>query len=256
MLGHEWSWAPWHILKTYVFPFKQMRVPSRFDGAVTMFLAVFAGLALDRLVELAKRFSGSPRVTDAARYGLVALGFCGVGDIMNTGFIWPEVNGFNRAPADTSIAVSPRLYLDGPGLADFIDQPHQNRGRTACWEEWAFERDAPVWTGDTPQARAADDRATVTSVTRTQNKFAIDVDASGPARILLNRGYDRGWRASAGAVVREGSLLAVDVPQGHTHLVVEYWPRGLTLGFVLAGAGLAGVIVFFGWDRRRRARSG
>jgi hypothetical protein len=252
MLGHEWPFAPWHILKTYVFPFKQMRVPSRFDGSVTLFLAVFAGLAVDRIVKLAREQFSSERLVDGVRYGLLAIAFAGVGDILNTGFIWPDVNGFNRPPADASVAVSPHFYLDGPGLADFIDQPRQGRGRTACWEEWAFEQGAPLWTGDVPQARGADDAAKVTAVDRTQNSFTIDVDASRPARILLNSAFDRGWRASDGTVVREGKLLAVDVPEGHHHVVVRYWPHGLTLGFLLSGAGLAGVILFFVRDARRR----
>jgi hypothetical protein len=252
MLGHEWSWAPWHILKTYVFPFKQMRVPSRFDGSVSLFLAVFAGLAIDRSVALARRYFGSERAVDGLKYGLLALAFCGVGDIMNTGFMWPEVNGFDRAPASTTIEVSSRLYVDGPGMADFIDQPAQNRARSGCWEEWAFEQGAPLWAGDVPQARAADEGAKVTAVERTQNTFVIDEDASRPTRIFLNSGYDRGWRSDVGSVVREGKLLAVDVPAGHNHLVVKYWPHGLTLGFLLTGTGLAGVVLFFVWDARRR----
>jgi hypothetical protein len=256
MLGHEWPWAPWHLLKSYVFPFKQMRVPSRFNGSVSLFLAVFAGLAIDRAVKVARQQFSSERAVDAVRYGLVAIAFAGVGDIMNTGFIWPEVNGFNHAPADPNVAVSPRLYLDGPGLADFIDQPHQNRGRTQCWEEWAFEQGAPLWAGDVPQARAADDRAVVTAVDRTQNSFVLDVDANRPARILLNSGFDRGWGSDEGTVVREGKQLAVDVSPGHHHVVVKYWPHGLTLGFFLLGAGVAGVTAFFVRDaKRRRART-
>jgi hypothetical protein len=35
-------------------------------------------------------------------------------------------------------------------------------------------------------------------------------------------------------------------------VVVEYWPHGLTLGFVLAGGGLVSVIAFFVVNRRRR----
>jgi uncharacterized membrane protein YfhO len=91
-------------------------------------------------------------------------------------------------------------------------------------------------------------------VDRTQNAFVLDVDATEPARILLNSGFDRGWRASAGTVVREGHLLALDLPAGHHHVVVDYWPHGLTLGFVLSGVGLVGVGAFFVLDARRRRR--
>jgi hypothetical protein len=255
MLGHVAPYAPWAILKGHIFPFKEMRVPSRFSASVCVFVAAFAGLAVDRLTRLARRWSGSARVTDAVRIALVAIGFCGVGDILNAGFIWQERNGFGDPPENANVAASPHFYLDGPGLAEFIDQPRQNRGRTACWEEWAFESGAPLWVGDVPQAKPADDASTVTSVSRTQNTFTIDVDARRPARVWLNSAYDRGWRASVGEVVREGKLLAVDVPAGNHHVIVRYWPHGLTLGFVMTGGTLAWIVYYFVADgRRRRAR--
>jgi hypothetical protein len=253
MMGHKWPWAPWHVLKEHVFPFKQMRVPSRFNTSVSLFIAVFAGLAIDRMATLVRSISRSGRASDTLRIGLIVVGFCGVGDIMNAGFIWNEGNGFNHAPADTSVVPSPRFYLDGPGLADFIDEPRQNRGRTACWEEWAFERDAPVWSGDVEQAKAADDAAQVSSVHRTQNTFVIDVVASRPARLLLNSAYDKGWHASVGEAVRQGHLLAVDVPAGQHHLVVDYWPRGLSAGLALASMAMVGALAFSAWSATRRA---
>jgi hypothetical protein len=257
MLGHIKPYAPWSFVKGHVFPFKEMRVPSRFNVSVTLFLAAFAGLAIDRVGALAKRFGGD-RPSQVVRIALLAIGFVGVGDILNSGFIWQERNGFGNAPQNAAIVPSPRFYLDGPGLAEFIDQPRQNRGRTACWEEWAFESGATLWTGDVPQAKPANDAATVSNVSRTQNSFTLDVDAKRPARVWLNSGYDRGWRASVGEVVREDKLLAVDVPVGHHHLVVKYWPHGLTLGLCLQGGSLLLVAAYFGRGllARRRARRG
>src|ERR1700689_4609883 len=43
-------------------------------------------------------------------------------------------------------------------------------------------------------------RATVRAVSRTQNTFTLDVDATEEARILLNSTYDRGFRTDVGAL--------------------------------------------------------
>ncbi len=254
MLGHAGPWAPWSFFKGHVFPFKEMRVPSRFNVTVTMGLTAFAGLAVDRLTRFVTRSFASERATQAARAGLLAVAFIGIGDEINSGFLWNERNGFHAPAEDTKVTASPRFFIDGPGLADFIDEPRQNRGRSACWEEWAFEAGAPIWAGDVPQAKAADDGAAVSAVTRTQNSFTIDVEAKRPARVWLNSGYDRGWRASVGEVVREGKLLAVDVPAGRHHLVVRYWPHGLTLGLLLSGASLLAVAAYLARELVRRYR--
>jgi hypothetical protein len=258
MLGPNGDLAPASILKAHVYPFTQMRVFVRFSRPLTLFLAAFAGLAVDRLSQLARRHLPWKRFASGVHWGLVALAACGVWDIMHTGFFWEQHNGFYLASA-AAVPSSPNLYLErreSPQLASFIDQPRQNLGTVYCWEEWAFERGAPFWLGDKPQATARDNRATVKAVVRTQNSFAVDLDATESARVLLNTAYDRGWRANVGTVVRDGGLLAVDVPAGHYHLVVRYWPSGLTLGFALSAGGFLGVLVYGIRDVRRRRASG
>ncbi len=244
MLGHFAPWAPWTLLKRYAYPFTQMRVPSRFDVLVTVFLPAYAGIAVDRISALSGKWHFSMPHIDAVRAAVLGLALLGAGDIMSVGITF-GTRFFTEDPARTDIVPSPRLYLEGDGLAPFIDQPAQNRGRLECWEEWAFERDAPLWKGDVPQARAADDGATVRSVTRTQNKFIIEVHAHRPALLLLNSGYDRGWRASVGSAERQGKQLAVRVPAGDHRLIVRYWPHGLTLGFVIAFFTLTAVVLYF-----------
>jgi hypothetical protein len=251
MLGHEWPSAPWHILKGHVFPYKEMRVPSRFVIAVSSFLSVFAGIAVDKLGELANRWSPSRNTADAVRAAILAIGLVGAGDMISVGMDW-TATCFNEAPLIKDVPVSDHFYLEGPGLTSFINQPQQNRGRLQCWEEWAFEQDAAVWTGDLPQARTSTPGSTVSNVSRTQNTFTFDIDGTAPAHVQLNSGFDRGWRASQGVAVRDVKLLAVDVPPGFHHVVVKYWPHGLTVGLWITGFSLIGVIAFFVWDGRRR----
>jgi hypothetical protein len=255
MLGHEGRFAPWSLLKAHVYPFKEMRVPSRFNGWVCLFLSAYAGIGVDRASALARRLFSSPRVADAARTAVVALGLMGVGDVIGVGIDW-SAQCFVGPPLDHNIPVAARLYLEGPGLASFLDQPQQNRGRFGCWEEWAFEEGAALWPGDVQQARPATSEAKVLDVYRTQNKFTVEIDAQKPTRILFNSSYDLGWRASVGKVVDNDRLLAVDVPAGRQRLVVKYWPRGLTLGLFLSAATLAGVVAFYVIEARRRRQAG
>ena len=68
MLGHAGKYAPWSILKEHVYPFKQMRVPSRFNAEITMFLAAFGALGIDRVGERVRRtFRSSSCATRCAR---------------------------------------------------------------------------------------------------------------------------------------------------------------------------------------------
>lgn len=244
MVGHAGRLAPWSVLKGHVYPFMQMRVPSRFDASVTVFLPAYAGIAVDRLAGLARRFCSSASTAASVRVAVLAVGLIGAGDIMSVGITF-GAQFFGDAPARPDVVVSPRLYLEGSDLASFIDQPAQNRGRLECWEEWAFERDAPLWGGDLPQAKAVDDAATVRFVRRTQNTFVIDVRADRPAQLALNSAYDRGWRASIGSAERLGTQLSVRVPPGDHHLVVRYWPHGLTLGLAITCATLIAVTIYF-----------
>ncbi len=252
MLGHVGRFAPWSLLKGHVYPFKQMRVPSRFDALVTVFIPAYAAIAVDRLRGLVTRFVRRPGPRRATQALIVAVALGGAFDI-----VWVGV-GFGRqfftsVPADARVEVSPRFYYGGPGLAPFLDQPAQHRGRLECWEEWAFESTGALVQGDVPQARALDPRAVIRSVTRTPNRFVVDLAAPAPTTLLLNSTYAPGWRSSAGTVQRSDGQLAVAIPSGSGRIVVWYWPEGLTAGFVGSGVTMAGVLGFFVWRRQRRS---
>ncbi len=257
MLGHAGPLAPWSILREHVYPFKQMRVPSRFNGEVTLLVAALAAIGVDRGAELAGRIFRSVRVRDATRGLALCLAFIGVGDMIAVGIEWTATCFMNPASDGDQIVESPRLYVTTVGLDQFIDQPRQGLARAECWEEWAFHEYAPLWLGDVPQARPMDPEvATVDRVVRTQNTFSFDVNASRPTRILLNSGYDEGWRANLGIPVESaGGLLAVDVPSGWHYVKVKYWPRLLTLGFWLSGLSALGIAIFFVVDARWRRRA-
>jgi uncharacterized membrane protein YfhO len=108
-----------------------------------------------------------------------------------------------------------------------------------------------------PQAKVpAGSASIVSNVSRTQNTVTFDVDGTAPAHVLVNSAFDRGWRASAGEAVRDDKLLAVDVPPGFHHVVVKYWPHGLTAGLWITALSIAGVIAFFVMDAKKRRAAG
>ena len=249
MAGDVGAYAPWTLLRGHVFPFKDMRVPSRFVLEVSMVLTAFAGLGLDRLAEVARRRLRRVDWRDGVRVALFGVAMIGVGDVVGVG-LTVVASQFGNPPEDTAIVASPRLYL-GSRAPNMIDGPRENLGRRDCWEEWGFGAGAPLWDGDVPQARAVDDRALVESVTRTQNAFVVDVVAREPARVLFNTSYDQGWGSSVGNVIEQDKQLAVDVPAGRSHLRVRYRPRGFVLGVVLTLLGLVGSIGALVWLTRR-----
>jgi hypothetical protein len=251
MMGHLSRFAPWHLLKQFVFPFKEMRVPSRFVAEVDMLLAAFVGVAIDRVPKLVRERFPNKTWAGQLRIGMLALGLIGVGDVMSVGTSFVQEFGFH-SDAETHPAAEPRLTLGGEGMASLINEPQQNRGRIQCWDEWAFNMGAPLWEGDVPQAKAVDDGATVRNVSRTQNTFTLDVDVTTPTVIELNTTYDRGFRTSVGKTLRYKKLLAIELPPGMHHVVVKYWPFGMTAGLLTSGLSFVALAGFFVWDRRRR----
>jgi hypothetical protein len=223
-------------------------VPSRFRLIFVLFVGGWAGLAVDRIPLLVSRRFGY-RVGAAARTAVLGVALIGAGDALGAASV--SVASIYTSAPTTIVQPSARLFIGGR-LAPFLDQPRQNQGRIACWDEWNFTAGAPVWDGDVPQARAEGDDVVVEDVRRTQNTFTIDVDAKAPGRIRVNSPYERGWRTDIGTIANDRKLLVVDVPRGRARVHLEYWPHGLTAGFVLTAFAISAVAGFFVWDSRRR----
>lgn len=273
MLGHFAKFAPWTILKAHVFPFKEMRVPSRFAVEVTFFLVSFAGLAVDRFVPAAQRAlerfgrigaraassEATSRWLPTLQTALVGLALVGAGDVLGLAVDFHS-EWFNGGPV-RPVEPSARLFIGGANQAAYLDQPRSNRGRLDCWEEWGVGPGAPLWEGDVPQARMrpgdGDASAGVVEVAnRTQNTFTIDVNVLRPSVVLVNSTYDKGWRSSAGRVFELDKQLAVELPPGEHQLRLRYWPRTMTAGLVLTPIGLLASILYIArpdlYRRRKR----
>jgi hypothetical protein len=254
MCGHFAKWSPWSLLTAHVPPFKEMRVPSRFRATVSLFLAAYAGVAVDRLRMAAQRFVPSRPWSRALQTLVFAIALLGVGDVIGVGIdTIPQF--FTSAPI-TKPEPAAHFYYGGPGLAGFIDQPAQNRGELSCYDEWGFGQGSHLWEGDLPQARAIDDGATIEGASRTQNTFTVDVMARRPgARVLLNTVFDDDWKTNIGKTVNLSNQLAIELPvAGRFHIHAIDRPRTFVVGAILTVIGIAGTVAFFVRDTRRRRR--
>ena len=75
---------------------------------------------------------------------------------------------------------------------------------------------------------------------------------AGQRRVLVNRVFMGGWSSASGVLPVADFWLAATVDsEGGGQLAFRYWPPGLTLGLLLAGAGLAGLLVLIMFDRHR-----
>lgn len=77
----------------------------------------------------------------------------------------------------------------------------------------------------------------------TGDTMTLRVQAESNAFLLICTSYDPGWRASVDGVPAtveraDYAFMAVRVPAGTHELYLWHWPRGLTLGLLLAAAGL------------------
>jgi len=255
MLGGYDDDAPWAWLHERVFPFTAMRVPSRFRIFVFMILVLAGGLALDRVPRfLAQRF---PRLRLLAALAIGALGSAALVTVVDTVILDQRVvaSRVGGKPLEERKPAA-NLHYALKDLANWPDQPRDNRAWLGCRQEFVFGWGAPLWPGDVPQARS--DRALVTNVKRTPSTFDFDVEVpEGSARVLLNSAYDVGWRSNVGTVREQRLLLVVDVAQGKQHVHLQYWPRRLTAGLCITGATAVALTSLFvvGRLRRRRALS-
>lgn len=256
-LGHFAPWSPWSLLQRHVFPFKAMRVASRFLLILAFVMCIWMGVAVDQLCTWVATLSKRPLAHDLTRAGAFALGLFAIVDTMNVGRAI-VADRFRDAPP-RAVTESERFYYGRPDTPaddldpDFINQPRQNHAWAACRaSSFAFHQDAPIWTGDVAQARAVGDGAIVSDVERTNNTFRLHVEAKERTRIRLNSAYDVGWRSNVGTVVNDDHLLALWVEPGSHDVRLSYWPRTLTAGLALS---LCGVLLAATLLVRRDQRS-
>ena len=240
MWGRWGDHAPWALLQAHVYPFSEMRVPSRFAATVSLVLAALAAIAVDRMRGPALwrlPQAGAP----ARRLLIVGLALVGATDMIAMGIL--RTPACFTSPPPSVVAASPRFFYDGLGLAAPIDQARQNRGQLNCWalEEWSRGVTRALWIDDLPQAKGPG----VLRVERSPSAFRLLVDDNpGPAKIAINSRFDAGWRTDVGTLESHRAGLRLRVPAGRHEVHLRYWPRHLTTGLFVSALGLLGALAF------------
>jgi hypothetical protein len=130
-----------------------------------------------------------------------------------------------------------------------------DRGSLSCWDAYAVPESARL-RGDLTSEAYLDDASAGTVAERSwsPNRLDFDVSLARPARLLVNQNWNAGWRASEGAVVSDGGLLAVDLPEGQHLVSLRFEPRSAKGGLAVSLVSLAAAGALLALSRRRLDR--
>lgn len=248
-MGAFHPWAPWALLHELPV-FDSLRVPSRLQAVITLYLAVLAGVGVESVVRAA-----SARLGHADWWRGVGWGFVPIALAFPVAFNLGNNAKWDGPPVEASDPPAARFHLIG--TADYHTRyarlPRENRGTRSCYVgamEWRPA--AGLWHGDRAQART--EAGEITAATRSPNAFRVEVALEREGLLQLNQNYHPDWRASVGEVVDERGRLAVRLPAGSHQVLVRYRPRWLWWGVAASTLGLLAALALLAWSRRRPSR--
>ncbi|MDQ3036920.1 MAG: hypothetical protein M3Y87_31290 [Myxococcota bacterium] len=252
--GSATPWHPWPLLQELPF-YRSIHVPSRFRVLLIFYMALLAGLAIDRI---ARWIESLPVRADVRALALAlpwVIALCVTVDVyaVNLTIIdrWNEETVGERAPGEHHL-VRGRSYLE-----EYANYPSENVGTIDCYDPVPWPRSTRLWLGEVPQARIEPASAgRVISWGRTSLTVWAVVELDEPARVIFNQNYNEDWSSPQGAAVSDEVRLAVDVRRpGAQRVSARYFPSDLpvSVGISIAGA-LACLLVALAPWRRRRAQ--
>ena len=246
-----WVWlALGYKLHTSLFallrgvpPYTMLRAPERFLVFVALVAAALIAVGIRKLEALGRR---------KGRYLLLAL-VCYALVLADTGVLITNA----RAETFARPMVPPPPVVDRPfhqsrgnrWVAAYY--PFMSRGTLSCFDDYNVAQ-APELRGDLEQEEylASPDDGTVTETSWSPDRIELHAELTRAARVYVNQNWHPGWRSTAGVVVSDGGLLAVDLPAGTTDLTLRFLSRSALAGLGTLGAALlvAGVLV---WRARK-----
>lgn len=250
MHGNNSELSLWTLLQ-HLPVYDSLRVPARFSLFVVFFLALLAGLAVDRLTHLLE----TPRARTwleptrrAIPYAILAIIVVDISVVVK-----PILERWTYPPL-TRDAPTPRFYLHPqPDFREvMIHNPQRNQGTPGCHEAIDLRHAAGLWLGDSPQVRVERGRGAVLTSSRTPNTISAEVMLQTPARLIFNQNTSRGWTANAGAVQADRGRLALDLPPGRHQIVARYAPDELRDTTLLFLGGIAASVLVALFATRRR----
>lgn len=241
-LGYGVHYSLFGVLRT-VPPFTMLRAPERFLVFVALALAAIAAIGVRRVEAAARRRPGM---------GVLALACVALlaGDtalLIKDQFI--HAAGRQMVPAPAASDDDFRQMRGNRWLAAYF--PYMNRGTLTCFDDYDIAQSADL-RGDLPAEEFLRDAGsgTVKRAAWSPNRIDLKVTLTRPARVYVNQNWHPGWRASAGSVVSDGGLLAVDLPAGVHDLTLRYLPRSGVGGVGMGVLGLVAAALLL-WRSRR-----
>ncbi|UJR81412.1 hypothetical protein [Sandaracinus amylolyticus] len=249
---------PWPLLQELPF-YRSIHVPSRFRVLLIFFMALLAGVALDRIAQAIASLPvrADVRALSWAIPWTLVLAITIDLYVINVGIIdrWNEEPVGVRAPVDHHL-VRGRSYLD-----EYANYPSENVGTIECYDPVPWPRSTRLWLGEGPQARIVPEEAgRVIAWGRTSLTVWADIELDEPALVVFNQNHADDWTSAQGQVISDDVRLAVDVqqPRGRMRVEARYFPRDLpyTVGLSLTGAIACVVLALAPWRRRRARQAG
>ena len=256
MLGNWGPWSPWVLLHQLPI-YDSLRVPSRFRVFAVLYLALLAGIALQRIIDLAERKLSSEGDPVQQLRAKRAIGLAGViivaflaADIVHAAF--PLVKRFHYAEVGRDSPAKRFHYTESPH-DEYAQFPARNVGTSGCMEAMSFSVTNGLWRGDVPQVRIAGTTGEITSWARTNNTISASVWTDGPGELWFNQNAVPGWTANVGEQVTEATQLRLRVASGRHDVVWRYRPRSISLAIALTFVGVIASAVFLYLAKRKSA---
>lgn len=226
--------------------YQTLRYPERFLVLFALPAMVLAAMGIAHLQVMSRR----------KKWGAAVLGIASFLLLANLG---PLISNAHAAANGRPMVAPPRPGDHAPD--DFRQArgtrwaiayyPSMARGSLSCYDAYPVPQ-SPLLRGDLKNEEYFKDpnAGTVTRTSWTPNKIVLDVDAKKAARVMVNTNFHVGWHSDYGTVVDDKGLLAIDVPEGHSSLTLNFLPREAVGGAVVTLASLAAMLYF----SRKRAR--
>jgi hypothetical protein len=130
-----------------------------------------------------------------------------------------------------------------------------SRGSLACWEAYGVPQ-SPKLRADLQQESwlLAQDAGVLEERGWSPQRLQFHVELSRPTRLVINQNHHRGWKSSAGEVVSEEGLLAVELPAGTHDVSLRFLPTSAVGGLIVSALALAFLLASARPERSRGMR--
>lgn len=229
--------------------YESLRYPERFLIPMAIFVAALAAIGITRLSAISRK-----------RPFLGLAGMC-FACFALLGGTWPLVRNHQVAMTGRLMVAPPaevhRDFHQARGIRwAAAYYPPMSRGSLSCWDAYPVP-ESPLLRGDLADEAYVGEPGTDTSAigtvktTRwTPNRIELDVDLTAPARVFVNQNAHPGWRSSVGTATSERGMLAIDMPAGKQHVVLDFLPRSALGGALASIVALAAAIVLMRMHRK------